>query len=127
MKNCYCRIIISSMEYLVIPSLNTMQPAVPKIAVRPNNIRLTLILGNSMMMREVSYGVIFSNLFRNRHLACHQYSSIASSKLSYQISRSAGCEIFAKLQNMFCVISWKPTIRLMPNQLSTSFTPLSNL
>ena len=36
MKNYYCRISISSMEYVVTPSLNTMQPAVSKMALGPN-------------------------------------------------------------------------------------------
>ena len=39
-----------------------------------------------MMMREVPYGAIFSNLLRNRHVSitplCHQYSSMASSMLN---------------------------------------------
>ena len=34
---------------------------------------------------------------------------------------------FAKLQNMFCVMYLKETIRLMPNQLSNSIPPWSNL
>ena len=36
MKNYYFRMIISIMEYVVIPSLNTMQPAVSKISLSPN-------------------------------------------------------------------------------------------
>ena len=43
-------------------------------------------------------------------------------KFNCQISRSAGCDVFAKLQNM---ISRKLTIILMQNQLCPS-TPLSN-
>ena len=43
-------------------------------------------------------------------------------KFNWQISRSAGCDVFAQLQNM---ISKKLTIILMRNQLCPS-TPLSN-
>ena len=83
MKNYYRRILISSMEYVVIPSLNTMQPAVSKIAPSPNQPKVGIENpGKFHDDAVVPYSAIFSNLLRNRHLTCHQCSSIASSKLN---------------------------------------------
>ena len=83
MKNYYCRILISSVELVVIPSLNTMQPAVSKIALSPNQPYVGIENPGKFYDDAVSaLWCYFSNLLRNRLLTRHHYSSIARSKLN---------------------------------------------
>ena len=74
-----------------------MQPAVSKIT--PSNQPKVGIEnpGKSMTMQQVPYDAIFSNILRNRHLTCHQYSSITSSSQNSKFQALLDCETFANL------------------------------
>ena len=64
MKNYYCRISISSMEYVVKPSLNTMQQAVSNISFGLNQIFI-FIRSTGEMHDDVSsvlQGYYFSSI-----------------------------------------------------------------
>ena len=65
------------MEYVVIPSMNTMQSVVSKIALSSNQPKVGI--ENPWIFydaAQVPYDAIFSIILCNRHLTWHQYSLI---------------------------------------------------